>query len=58
MPRLDEEDQKRVNEYLNTTVNQVKRKPFRPLMLLAGIGVVLVILTVISYVIAIDHGVV
>jgi Protein of unknown function (DUF3094). len=38
--RLSEEDQKRVEEYLSGPVQRVDRKPFRPLLLLFWLWVV------------------
>ncbi len=42
--RLSEEDQKRVDEYLSTPVPSVERKPFRPLLLLFWLWVVVMVL--------------
>lgn len=42
--RLNAEDQRRVNQYLNSPQHRVERRPFRPLLLLAmTLGVVLVL---------------
>ena len=38
--KLDEEDLKRVEEYLSTSIHRVERKPFRPLLLLFWLWVV------------------
>ncbi|ABD82388.1 DUF3094 family protein [Saccharophagus degradans] len=57
MPKLYPEDQQKVDEYLQSSVHQVERAPFRPLRLLAIIGVILLILTGLSFVIAKSQGV-
>ena len=46
--KLSEEDQTRVNEYLSTSINQVERKPFRPLWLLFWLWVVVTALGGVS----------
>ena len=38
--KLDDEDLKRVEEYLSSPVHQVERKPFRPWLLLFWLWVV------------------
>lgn len=48
--KLDEEDLKRVEEYLSTSINQVERKPFRPLLLLFWLWVVVAGLGLVSLV--------
>lgn len=58
MPELYPEDQKKVDEFLRSNVNDVERKPFKPLRLLAIIFAVLVLLTFISYLVARSHGLV
>ncbi len=58
MSELYPEDQKNVDEYLQNNVNSVKREPFRPWLLLGIIFGVLILLTVISYVVALSHGIV
>lgn len=41
-PELSEEDKKRVEEYLNSPIHQVERKPFKPLyFVLLTVGSVL-----------------
>jgi hypothetical protein len=55
---LTDEDQARVDSYLSRPTHQVNRKPFRPWLLLGVIVVVLTILSVLSYGIAWQHGVV
>lgn len=46
--KLSEEDQARVNEYLSSPINQVERKPFRPLLLLFWLWVVVAALGGVS----------
>lgn len=58
MAKLYPEDQQRVEEYLAASVHQVERKAFSPLKLLAGLAVVLVLLTGVSVWVAWDHGIV
>lgn len=58
MPDLYPEDQAKVDQYLMSNVNDVERKPFRPLLLLGIIFLVLGGLTLVSYLIARSHGVV
>jgi len=57
-PKLSEEDQQRVNSYLERPIHQVERKPFRPFLLLGVIVVVMTVLSVFSYGIAWWHQVV
>jgi hypothetical protein len=42
--KLDDEDLKRVEEYLSSPVHQVERKPFRPWLLLFWLWVVVTLL--------------
>ncbi|WP_086930404.1 DUF3094 family protein [Agarilytica rhodophyticola] len=58
MPDLYPEDQKKVDEYLASSVHQVKRSPFKVLTLLGVIFAVLAAITVVSYLLALSHGVV
>lgn len=58
MPELYPEDQKKVDEFLRSNVNDVERQPFRPLRLLAIIFGILGLLTLVSYLVALSHGVV
>lgn len=58
MPELYPEDQKKVDEFLRSNVNDVERRPFKPLRLLAIIFGVLGLLTLVSYLVALSHGVV
>ncbi|MCK9503217.1 MAG: DUF3094 family protein [Porticoccaceae bacterium] len=46
--RLSEEDLKRVEEYLSGPVQKVDRKPFRPLLLLFWLWVVVTLLGLVS----------
>ncbi|WP_226646974.1 DUF3094 family protein [Microbulbifer variabilis] len=56
--KLSEEDQARVDHYLQSGVNQVERKPFRPWLLFVMLLVVLTLLSLISVLIAKTKGVV
>ena len=58
MPKLSPEDQARVDRYLSSNINEVERKPFRPLLLLGIVFLVLGLLTLVAYVLARFHGVV
>jgi len=58
MPELSPEDQKKVDAFISSNVNDIERAPFRPLRLLAIIFGVLVLLTVVSYLVARSHGIV
>ncbi len=58
MPELYPEDQKKVDDYLNSEANLVPRQPFRLWVLLGIIFVVLGLLTVASFLIADSHGVI
>ena len=40
--RLNPDDQKHVEEYLQLPQNQVERRPFRPLLLLGGVVIVVI----------------
>lgn len=46
--RLNPEDQRRVDEYLQAPQHQVERKPFRPLLLLALVVGVTIALGLLS----------
>ena len=52
MSKLSDEDQAKVDKYLQSGVNKVKRKPFRPLLLLLVIVGVLTALSLLSVFIA------
>lgn len=56
--KLSDEDQARVEKYLNSGVNRVDRRPFRPWLLLLVIVVVLTLLSLLSLLIARAKGVV
>lgn len=58
MPELYPEDQKKVDEYLASSVHSVERRPFKLVLLLGVIFAVLAGITVISYLLALSHGVV
>lgn len=46
--QLSEEDMRRVELYLQSSINQVERKPFRPWALLLGWFVIVSLLSVVS----------
>ena len=50
--KLSAEDQRRVDEFIHSGYNDVERKPFRPLLLLLFLFIVLLGLSGISYLIA------
>ncbi len=54
--KLSPEDQARVDAVINTGVNDVERKPFRPWLLLGIILLVLTVLSGISYFLAWQQG--
>ncbi len=56
--KLSPEDQARVDKVTHTGVNSVERKPFRPFLLLSIIVGVLTLMSVLSYFIAWQQGVV
>jgi len=56
--QLSSEDQARVEQYLNRPTHQIDRKPFRPWLLLAVILLVMIGLSLFSYLLAYLHGVV
>ncbi|BBM00912.1 DUF3094 family protein [Microbulbifer sp. GL-2] len=56
--KLSEEDQARVDHYLQSGVNKVERKPFRPWLLLLVVVVALTMLSLVSVYIAKTKGVV
>ena len=56
--KLTQEDLDRVEKYLNGSVHQIERKPFRPWLLLGGIVVLMTVLSLLSYLLAYLHGVV
>lgn len=56
MPKLYDEDQKKVDEFVRTNVNDVERQPFKLFKLLSIIFFVLGLLTGVSYLVAISGG--
>lgn len=56
--KLSDKDQAKVDQYLKTGHNDIERKPFRPLILMGVIIVILTALSVLSLVIASSKGVV
>ncbi|WP_444943411.1 DUF3094 family protein [Microbulbifer sp. ZKSA006] len=56
--KLSDEDQAKVDRYLQSGVNSVERKPFRPWMLLLGLAALLTLLSLLSLYIAQTKGVV
>ncbi|MDB4032195.1 DUF3094 domain-containing protein [Porticoccaceae bacterium] len=53
---LSAEDQARVDQVLNSGYNRIERKPFRGLILLAGIWVIIAALGWVSYYIGKQAG--
>jgi len=58
MPDLYPEDQEKVDDFIASNVNSTEREPFKPFKLLAIIVAVLGALTLISYLVALSHGLV
>lgn len=56
--KLTPKDQEKVDRYLRSPIHQVERKPFRPWLLLGVILAAMIVLSVLSYAIAWQHGVV
>jgi len=56
--KLYPEDQAKVDEYLNRSNKRIERKPFRPWLLLGVILGVMTLMSVFSYFLAYQHGVV
>ena len=56
--QLSEEDQARVDTYLQRPIHQVDRQPFRPWLLMAIIVLVMTILSGLSYLLAYVKGLV
>jgi hypothetical protein len=54
--KLSPEDMKRVEQYLQSGFNTSERKPFRPLLLLGAIWVVVVVIGAISWYIGKQSG--
>ena len=57
-PPLTERDQIHLNHYLSAPNNQLERRPFRPLLLVTIIVLLLTLLSGISYLIAWSQGVI
>ena len=56
-PRLSPEDQARVDDFVSSGINAVKRKPFRPIRLLFILIAVVSSLSVLSLLLAHNVGV-
>ena len=56
MPKLYDEDQKKVDDFIKSNVNDVERQPFKLTRLLMIIFLVLGLLTGVSYLVAMSHG--
>ena len=56
-PRLSQEDQAKVDQFVNSGINSVERKPFRPLRLLVFLVVVVTGLSALSLLLARSAGV-
>lgn len=57
-PQLSAEDQARVDDFIRSGYNDVERKPFRPMMLLLFLFIVVSALGGLAYLIALLEGVV
>ncbi len=57
-PRLSDEDQSKVDQYLSRGVNDTERGPFRMWVLFGVIWAVLGAMMLVSYWIALRHGVI
>ena len=57
MPELEPEDQHKVDQYLAREGGD-ERKAFSPMLCFVGLIIVLIALTGVSYIIALNHGVV
>lgn len=55
---LSSEDQARVDAYLSRPNHQIKRQPFRPWLLMGVIVLVMIGLSVFSYLFALFYGVI
>jgi quinol-cytochrome oxidoreductase complex cytochrome b subunit len=55
---LNTEDQARVDAYLNSPNHQIERKPFRPWLMMGGVVLVMIFLSIFSYILAYFHGVI
>ena len=47
-PKLSPEDQAKVDEFVSTGINSVERKPFRPLLLMGILALVVTSLSLLS----------
>ncbi|GAB1264433.1 hypothetical protein NBRC116493_12770 [Aurantivibrio infirmus] len=56
--KLSDEDQARVDAFTSTGYNDIERRPFRPLLLLVGLVIVLSVLSGVSLLIARLSGVI
>lgn len=56
--KLYPEDQAKVDAYLNRPNKRIERKPFRPWLLLGVIVIVMTVMSLFSYYLAYQHGVV
>jgi hypothetical protein len=55
---LNLEDQARVNAYLSRPTHQIERKPFRPWLMMGVVVLVMIFLSIFSYILAYIHGVI
>lgn len=55
---LNSEDQARVDAYLSRPNHQIERKPFRPWLMMGVVVLVMVFLSIFSYILAYIHGVI
>jgi quinol-cytochrome oxidoreductase complex cytochrome b subunit len=55
---LNSEDQARVDSYLSSPNHQIERKPFRPWLMMGGVVLVMIFLSIFSYILAYLHGVI
>lgn len=55
---LNAEDQARVDDYLSRPTHQVERKPFRPWLMMGVVVLVMIFLSIFSYILAYIHGVI
>jgi hypothetical protein len=55
---LNAEDQARVDGYLSRPIHQVERKPFRPWLMMGVVVLVMIFLSIFSYILAYVHGVI
>jgi quinol-cytochrome oxidoreductase complex cytochrome b subunit len=55
---LNSKDQARVDAYLSRPNHQIERKPFRPWLLMGVVVLVMIFLSIFSYILAYIHGVI